>query len=139
MSGNLDFVRSIVAAHERGDYASADWADPEIEYVIADGPDAGVFRGRAAMAKAWRAALSAYRDYSTVVEEIREIDDERVLVLGSFKGGGKASGIGASGMRTGAALYQVRNGRVIRHALYFDRDNALADLGLKEQGSHRRT
>jgi ketosteroid isomerase-like protein len=133
MSENLDLVRSIIAAHERGDYASAEWADPEIEYVIADGPDAGVFKGRAAMAKAWRAVLSAYRDYSNVVEEIREIDDERVLVLGSFRGGGKASGIGApERIRTGAALYQVRNGKVIRHALYFDRDNALTDLGIKE-------
>jgi len=130
---NVEIVRSIIAAHERGDYASADWADPEIEYVIADGPDARVFKGQAAMANAWRAVLSAYRDYSSVIEEIREIDDESVLVLGSFKGGGKASGIGApEGVRTGAGLYQVRNGKVIRHVLYFDRDRALADLGLKE-------
>ena len=60
MSENLDLVRSIISAHERGDYANAEWADPDIEYVIADGPDAGVWRGRAGMAKAWRGVLSAY-------------------------------------------------------------------------------
>jgi hypothetical protein len=58
MSENLGLVRSIFAAHERGDYGSAEWADPDIEYVIADGPDAGVWSGRAAMAKAWGDVLA---------------------------------------------------------------------------------
>ncbi len=134
MSANVDLVRSISAAHERGDFSSADWADPYIEYAIVGGPDSGVWKGRAAMAKAWSEVLAAYTDNSIVVEEIRQIDDERVLVLSAFAGRGKASGIGASeGIRTdGATLWQIRNGKVVRHVVYFDRDRALADLGLED-------
>jgi ketosteroid isomerase-like protein len=133
MSENVDLVRSILAAHERGDYGSADWADPDVEFVMVGGPDPGVWKGRAAMAKAWGDALGAFADLHSGVEEVRELDDERVLTLGSLRGTGKASGIDVSeGWMNGAGLYHLRDGQVIRVVLYSDRDRALADLGLEE-------
>jgi hypothetical protein len=36
---NPDLVRSIYADWECGDYGSSEWADAEIEHVIAGGPD----------------------------------------------------------------------------------------------------
>jgi hypothetical protein len=38
-STNLELVREIYADVARGDYGSASWADPEIEYEVVDGPE----------------------------------------------------------------------------------------------------
>jgi hypothetical protein len=69
-SSNVDLVRSIYAAWGSGDYSSAEWADPEIEFVMADGPNRGKWSGVAEMWKAWRAALSAVVDFRAKVTRL---------------------------------------------------------------------
>ena len=134
MSENRDLVRSIFAAWARGDYSSVDWAHPEIEYVFVGGPEPGTWTGLTAMTKAWREFLSAWEDYSIEAEEYRELDDERVLVLShSASGRGKFSGLEVGQVdETGALVFHVRDGKVARFVGYFDRDRALADLGLED-------
>jgi ketosteroid isomerase-like protein len=126
-------VRSIYAAQERGDFTSAEWAEPDIEYVIVDGPSPGTWTGRTAMASAWRELLSAWADLRIDVQEYRELDAERVLVLTRSSARGKASGLKLPEAWTdGAAIYQMCDGKVRRHVVYFDRERALVDLGLSE-------
>jgi ketosteroid isomerase-like protein len=130
-SANLDVVRSIYAAQERGDFSSAEWAHPNIEYVFADGPSPGSWKGVAAMTQVWREFLSAWADLHIEAEEFRELDDHRVLALTRSSGRGKASQIELEGTWTnGAALYEFQDGKVTRHIVYLDRNRALADLGL---------
>jgi ketosteroid isomerase-like protein len=132
MSANLDLVRAIYAGWERGDFSKAEWASPEIEYVIADGPDPGSRTGLAAMAEAWRDRLSTWEDARFQVDDYREVDDERVLVCFHGSGRGKGSGLELGELaRPAASLFQVRDSRVVRLIFYWDRDRALADLGLE--------
>jgi ketosteroid isomerase-like protein len=135
VSANLDLVRSIYADWERGDWSAASWAHPDIEYVMVDEPGSETHRGLAAMAEAWRAFLSAWADYRIESEEYRTLDDDRVLVLIRAYGRGKASGVELSERtrgRGGATLFHIRDGMVVRLDAYFDRDRALAALGLED-------
>jgi ketosteroid isomerase-like protein len=134
-SANLDLVRSICAEWERGDFGSADWAHPDIEFVIADGPDPGSWTGLAGMAEALHNILSVWEGLSGEVEEYRELDAERVLVLSRRSGRAKTSGLELERMRTkGAQLFHVRGGRVTRFVTYWEVERALADLGLAPEG-----
>jgi hypothetical protein len=106
-SANVELVRSIVAAWERGDFSSAEWAHPEIEFAFADGPSPQSSTGVASMAEALRDFLSAWQEYRAEVDQYRELDGERVL---------------------------IRGGQVTKLVIYFDCERALADLGLAPEG-----
>jgi ketosteroid isomerase-like protein len=130
MSENMDLVRSIYADWVRGDFTTAEWADPEIELVIADGPQPGSWKGTAAMAGVWRDYIATWDAYRVEPVEYLRVDQERVLVLVRFAGHGKVSGVEVAGTQ-GAQLFHVRKGKVARLVVYWDRDRALADLGLE--------
>jgi ketosteroid isomerase-like protein len=136
MSANLDLVRSIHAAWGRGDYSSAEWAHPEVEFVAADGPSPGSSTGLAGMAEATRDWLSVWEEARIEVDEYRELDGERVLALFHRSGRGKTSGLELGQIRTdGATLFHIRRGKVTTLVFYMDRERALADLGLAQPGS----
>jgi ketosteroid isomerase-like protein len=130
-SANLDLVRSIYADWERGDFRSTEWADPEIEFVFAGGPSPGSWSGVSPMAVAMRDFLQAWNSYSVQADDYRELDDERILVRSHFGGHGRTSGVelGQIG-REGTELFQLRAGKVVRLVIYWNRAQALADLGL---------
>jgi ketosteroid isomerase-like protein len=135
MSENLDLVRSIYAAFERGDYTAISWADPKIEFVLADRPAPGSWSGLDGMARAVRDGLDAWRGFSQKAQEFRELDERRVLVLNAYIGRGKTSGLQLQSK--GANLFHLRGGKVIALVHYWERERALADLGLAPEEDGR--
>jgi ketosteroid isomerase-like protein len=131
---NLDLVRSIYAAWERGDFGQTGWVDPEIDFrVVGDTPSAGNWKGLEGMAESWREWLSAWQDFHVEAGEYRELDGDRVLVLCRFAGRGRTSGLEIGQVwAKGASLFHIRDGKVTRLVLYTDHQRALTDLGLSE-------
>jgi ketosteroid isomerase-like protein len=115
-------------------FSSAEWAHPDIEVVIADGPAPGRWIGQAGMAEGARGIFDAWEGYRVGADEYRELDGERVLVLVHQGGRGKTSGLEIGRVRAkGASLFHVRDGKVGRYFVYFDRERAFADLGLASE------
>jgi ketosteroid isomerase-like protein len=126
---NVERVRAIYDAWARGDFSSSDWADPRIEFVLADGPSTGTWIGVKEMAAAWRDVLRAWADFRAEAEGCRALDDTRVLVLTRNTGRGRGSGVDVTSISTkGANVFSLRDGKVTRIVAYWDRERILADL-----------
>jgi ketosteroid isomerase-like protein len=87
------------------------------------------------MAAAWGDFMSAWEDWRVYVDDYRELGSERVLVLEDRSARAKQSGLRIGEMSgatrsKGASLFHLRDGKVTRFVTYFDRDRAVADLGL---------
>ena len=83
-----------------------------------------------------REFLSTWDDLRTEAQQYRELDDERILVYIHNYGRGRTSGMEVSqlmGTGKGANVWFMRDGKVVKVVMYWDRARALADLGLKPE------
>ena len=132
-SANVALVRSICEPWAHGDFSRTDWANPDIEMVWVDGLNPRARRGL--LTGEGGSYFAAFDDLSFEATEFRELDNERVLMLGRYRGHGKASGIDLSDFDAPhAAIFHVRGARVAKLVLYSHGEQALADLGLCSGG-----
>ena len=128
-------MRSIYAASARGDYLGAGaFVHPDIEFTAVGGPEVVEARGFVALADLWRGFLDSWEDFRVVADTYRQLDDGRFLVLFRRSGRGKVSGVEIAQLAgaEGADVLRLRDGKVIKWFSYWERDRALADLGLEE-------
>jgi hypothetical protein len=87
------------------------------------------------MAEGFRKWLSAWEDFHVIVEDYRELDHGRLLVLASNTGSGNARGLEIGQIfPKGADLFHIRCGKVDETLSYWERHRALAGLGLAAEG-----
>ena len=125
---NVEIVRSILRAWEKGDFSSADWADPDIEYSPPH--DRRLSRGVTEMGRRFGEWIAAWENLRVSAEKIVGADD-RVVVLNRFQGRGKESGTPTVDF-SGASFFTLREGKVVMLEFFWDHQEALEAAGLRE-------
>ena len=130
---NVELVRRAFQAFaERGFDAMAEFWDPDIDWRAAEGAidDVGEMHGQVAVRRYMEDWIDTFDDYSVVVEELRDVGDDRVLSIQRVKGRAKLSG--AETVLRYAVVSTVRDGKVVRAREYLTVEDALKAVGLEE-------
>ena len=92
-------------------------------------PSPTVVEGRDAAIEIFRQFDEAWEEHRSEPEEVRLIDDERVLLLSveHFKG---RDGLEIS--QPGASIFTLRDGKIVRLQSFWERETALKAVGLSE-------
>jgi ketosteroid isomerase-like protein len=130
---DVEVVRQAFQAFaNRGLDAMAEFWDPDIDWRAAEGAidDVGEMHGPVAVRRYIQDWIDTFDDASIVVEELRDVGDDRVLSIQRVKGRAKLSGI-ETDLRY-AVVSTVRDGKVVRGREYLSIDEALETVGLRE-------
>jgi ketosteroid isomerase-like protein len=122
-------VRLLDAWHRR-DYAESQGGfSPDVEIELAlqapmDGTYSG-YEGLTEVMKFW----GAFGEFHSDIEEIRSFEDG-VFIEAHHRARGKTSGVDVE--MTNWQVFTMRDGAIVRYALYASRDQALHAAGLSE-------
>lgn len=127
----VQLVRHMEEAVKRRDLdAIAAIPHPDIEWIPRRAPIEGVYRGREAFIRFFDDTFATFDVFVFDIDEIRPLDDARVLVVGELRTQGHGSG--AETRVPNAGVGEYRDGLLRRFQNYSDRESALAALGLDE-------
>lgn len=120
------------AFNDGGLDAYAEFWDPDIDYRAAEGAidDVGEMHGPVAVRRYVQDWIDTFDDFSVVVEELRDAEDDRVLSIQRIKGRAKLSGT-ETDLRF-AVVFTVRDGKIVRGREYLSVEDALEVAGLRE-------
>jgi ketosteroid isomerase-like protein len=124
--------RSLVAAEESGDLSpeyeeALGYTDPEVEWqTVFLG---ATHRGRREIARAWDDFLRWTEGYKIRLQEIEDLDADRVFAVLTVSSTSKDGGSFAS---RHFDVVTVQDGLIVRLAEFTDREQALQAVGLSE-------
>jgi ketosteroid isomerase-like protein len=137
MSGeNIELVRGVIDAHDRGDFATVFAAyDPEIEWHIERvgplAPDSEpVYHGHDGVRAFWRVWFAAWERADFEYEEFIDAGDCVITIL-SQRVRGRASGVELE-WNSYAQVWTVQDGKIVRVEFFPNRVQAVEAVGLGE-------
>lgn len=130
MSGaHRALLEAMLAEWERGEFWNAEPYAEDVVFVVA-GPDAAEYHGIDDLAVAWRDFLSAWDDLRIEAERIVRGEADAYALLFRLRARGKGSGVDIDAAV--ANVVRIRNGRIARTEMFWDREAALAAAGARD-------
>jgi ketosteroid isomerase-like protein len=127
---NVELVRRWAYGLSRGEL-SLELCDPELRLDnIAGSPITGPYHGHEGLRRWWQDVAEAFDEIRFEVDELIDVDDERVLSVQRIVGRFRRTGIPIDTPM--ASLFWVREGKIARAVGYASRGRALEAAGLRE-------
>jgi ketosteroid isomerase-like protein len=130
---NVELVRHAAVAFNSGDLDTlSEYIADDIDYRAVEGApdDHGPIHGKDALRMYVQDWLGTFDEFRGEPIELIEAGDDKVVAVTRISGRAKLSGVETD--LTYAALYTIRDGRVVRGREYWSRDEALEAAGLRE-------
>jgi ketosteroid isomerase-like protein len=125
---NLEIVRQGFEELRSGEYEGGVW-DPAVEVTNAAGwAIETVYHGHSGLRRWWKDLAEAFEDFDLELEEVLEVDEERVLTTQRFVGRFRATEIPFDG--PWASILWIRDGKVIRAEGHMSKRRAMRAAGL---------
>jgi ketosteroid isomerase-like protein len=128
---NIELVRSLMEAWNRGDYSTAlQSIDPEIEVESAlGGTFDGTYQGHSGLRRFLEDFWSNFENFSTEVEEYIPAGDD-VVIGAHHRGSGIGSGVEVEMWNW--QVFTVRRGMIVRYRMFNTKQEALEAAGISE-------
>ena len=127
---NVEIVRRILDAYLAGDFQTAlGRIDPEVEFDLSMRPDGKVYRGHDGIVEGLRTWTGTWEDYSLEITELIDAG-EHVIAVDRQSGRGKGSGMLLE--HSFSNVYTLRDGKVVRVAVFTNREDAFRAAGVSE-------
>jgi ketosteroid isomerase-like protein len=130
---NVEIVRTVMRCFADGDMnAALANIDPQatLDWSNSNAPDRGVYRGHGAWLTFMRTRNEALGERRFDSVELLAPTDDTVVLIGRVQERGRASGIEVESR--GAAVWTLREGKVVRFKIYQSSAEALKAVGLEE-------
>jgi ketosteroid isomerase-like protein len=125
---NVEIARLAFEELRRGEYEGGVW-DPGVEVINAAGWVIETsYRGHAGLRRWWEDLAEAFGDFTLELEDVLEVDEERVLTTQRFIGHFRVTEIPFDGRW--ASILRIRDRKVVRAEGFLSKRRAMRAAGL---------
>jgi ketosteroid isomerase-like protein len=130
---NVEIIRDAAAAFNRGDLdAWLEYVADDIDHRAVEGAldDHGPIHGKDAVRVYLEDWVGTFDNFRSEPVELIEAGEDKVIAVTRISGRAKLSGVETD--LTFAALYTIRDGKIVRGREYWTKEQALEAAGLSE-------